>query len=45
MEQWDQEYVDEEEGRYFEFNDKGRGEFHFGYVHGQMDCRLTTPGL
>jgi hypothetical protein len=21
---------------------KGLGDFHFGYVHGQMDCRLTT---
>jgi hypothetical protein len=41
MEQWDQEYIDEEEEGYFEFNDKG-GEFHFGYVHGNMDCRLTT---
>jgi hypothetical protein len=42
MEQWDQEYVDEEQEGYFEFTDKGGGEFHFGYVHGQMDCRLTT---
>ena len=24
------------------FDDKGWGQFHFGYVHGQMDCRLTT---
>ena len=40
MEQWDQEYVDEEEG-YFEFDQKGNGPFHFGYVHGQMDCQLT----
>lgn len=42
MEQWDQEYVDEEEEGYFEFTDKGWGEFHFAYVHGQMDCHLTT---
>jgi hypothetical protein len=43
MEQWDQDYVDEEEG-YFEFNDRRWGDFHFGYVHGQMDCRLTRDG-
>ena len=30
-----------EEG-YVQFDDKGGGEFHFGYVHGDMDCRLTT---
>jgi hypothetical protein len=42
MDNWDQEYVDEEEEGYFEFNDKGHGDFHFGYVHGQMDFRLTS---
>ncbi len=42
MEPWDQEYIDEEEEGYFEFADKGQGDFHFGYVHGQMDCQLTT---
>lgn len=38
MEHWDQEFIDEEEEGYFEFDDKG-GEFHSGYVHGNMDCR------
>jgi hypothetical protein len=42
MEQWDQEVVDEEEEGCFELNDKGHGNFHFAYVHGQMDGRLTT---
>ena len=42
MEQWAQDFVDEEEEGYFDFSDEGQGEFHFGYVHGQMDCRLTT---
>ncbi|HUY89021.1 MAG TPA: hypothetical protein VMV10_09825 [Pirellulales bacterium] len=42
MEQWDQDYVDEEEEGYFEFDQNGNGVFHFGYVHGQMDCQLTT---
>ena len=42
MSAWEQDYIDEEEEGYFEFDDKGGGEFHFGYVHGSMDCRLTT---
>jgi hypothetical protein len=42
MDTWDEDFVDEEEEGYFEFTDKGRGEFHFGYVHGQMGCRLNT---
>src|ERR1700727_1190673 len=39
---WEEDYIDEEEEGYFEFDEKGGGEFHFGYVHGHMDCRLTT---
>lgn len=42
MSAWDEDYIDEEEEGFFEFTDKGWGEFHFGYVHGHMDCRLTT---
>ena len=42
MSQWDEDYIDEEEEGYFEFDGKNGGEFHFGYVHGQMDCRLGT---
>jgi len=42
MSAWEQDFVDEEEEGYIEFDGKGHGEFHFGYVHGQMDCRLTT---
>ncbi|HMP57773.1 MAG TPA: hypothetical protein PKD86_00345 [Gemmatales bacterium] len=41
MEQWDQEFIDEEEEGYFEFEGRG-GQFHFGYVHGNMNCRPTT---
>lgn len=44
MSAWDQDFVDEEEEGYFEFAEHGEGEFHFGYVHGQMDCRLTSRG-
>ena len=42
MSAWDEEFIDEEEEGYFEFDQKGSGQFHFGYVHGHMDCRLTT---
>lgn len=42
MEQWEQGYIDEAEEGYFEFDDKGGGQFHFGYVHGNMNCRPTT---
>ncbi len=42
MEQWDQDYVDEEVEGYFEFKPKGMGSFHFGYVQGQIDYRSTT---
>jgi hypothetical protein len=42
MSAWDQDFVDEEEEGYFEFDGKGSGEFHFGYVHGSMDCRPAT---
>ena len=42
MEQWEQDFVDEEEEGYIEFDAKGCGSFHFGYVHGNMDFQLTT---
>ena len=42
MSAWDEDYINEEEEGYFEFDDRGGGRFHFGYVHGHMDCRLTT---
>jgi hypothetical protein len=42
MSAWDDEFIDEEEEGYFEFDKKNGGEFHFGYVHGHMDCRLKT---
>ena len=42
MSAWDMNFIDEEQEGFFEFNDRGCGEFHFGYVHGQMDCRQTT---
>jgi hypothetical protein len=42
MSSWDQEFIDEEEEGYFEFDQENNGQFHFGDVRGQMDCRLTT---
>lgn len=42
MENWDQDFVDEEEQGYFEFEKDDLGQFHFGYVHGHMSCHLTT---
>ena len=42
MSAWEQDSIDEEEEGYFEFGDKGNGEFHFGYVQGQIDYKPTT---
>jgi hypothetical protein len=42
MSAWGQDFVDEEEEGNVEFNGRGSGEFHFGYVHGHMDCREAT---
>jgi hypothetical protein len=44
MSAWDADYIDEEEEGYFEFDGRGGGEFHFGYVHGNMDFEPATRG-
>jgi hypothetical protein len=41
MSLWDRDFIDEEEEGYIEFEKTGSGEFHFGYVHGQCDCRMS----
>ena len=41
MSMWDEEYLDEEVQAFIEFDDKGGGSFQFGYVQGQMDCRMS----
>ena len=41
MSMWDEDFINAEERGYIEFTG-GQGEFHFGYVHGSMDCRATT---
>jgi hypothetical protein len=42
MTQWDEEFIHAEVQGFIEFDNKGGGEFQFGYVHGDMDCRQTT---
>jgi len=41
MSAWDKAFLDEEVPAFIEFEKKGGGEFHFGYIQGFMDCRLT----
>src|SRR4051812_25132685 len=42
MELWDQDFVDAEVEGFIEFDARRGGAFQFGYVRGDMDCRLTT---
>jgi hypothetical protein len=42
MSAWDEDYLHEEEPAYIEFTGGQGGQFHFGYVHGSMDCREGT---
>ena len=44
MTEWDEEYLNEEVQAFIAFDAKGGGDFQFGYVQGEMDCRLTTRG-
>ncbi len=41
MELWDAEFIDEEVPAFIKFNTDGLGAFHFGYVHGWIDCRFV----
>jgi hypothetical protein len=42
MSEWDADYINEEVQAFIEFEDKGTGNFQFGYVSGYMDWRPTT---
>jgi hypothetical protein len=42
MPDFDDEYPDEETKAFIRFDADGMGQFHFGYVHGMMDCQATT---
>src|SRR5437899_2637097 len=44
MSAWGYEHLNEEVQAFIAFDTKGGGEFQFGYVQGDMDCRLTTRG-
>jgi hypothetical protein len=42
MTEWDKDYIDAEVPGFIEFDAKGAGQFHFGYVQGEMDWRTCT---
>ena len=42
MDQWDEEYLNEEGQASIEFEQGQTGQFHFGYDHGEIDYRVTT---
>ena len=42
MTKWDEDYINAEVQGFIKFDDKNGGNFQFGYVSGEMDCRLTT---
>ena len=42
MTEWDEDFINAEVQGFIEFDAQGSGEFQFGYVHGWMDCCLTT---
>jgi hypothetical protein len=44
MSEWEDEYLHEEVTAFIEFDDRGSGEFQFGYVRGYMDWRSATRG-
>ena len=42
MSAWEDDYLDEEVEAYIEFDTQGGGDFQFGCVQGQIDCRIKT---
>lgn len=42
MSDCDEDYFNEEVQAFIEFDANGLGSFQFGYVQGQMDCRVGT---
>jgi hypothetical protein len=42
MTEWAEDYINAEVQGFIEFDAKGSGQFQFGYVRGEMDCRPTT---
>lgn len=41
MTEWDVDYLNEEGEVYIEFGARDLGSFQFGYVQGDLDCRMT----
>jgi hypothetical protein len=41
MEEWDEDYFNEEVQAFIEFEENGTGHFQFGYVRGYMDWRVS----
>ena len=41
MEQWGQDYIDEEEPGFVRFDDDETGEFHFGNAQGMIDYEIV----
>lgn len=42
MEAWDQDFVNMEVPGHFTFRKDGTGQFQFGLVQGEMDCRAEN---
>lgn len=42
MSEWEEDFLNAEMQAFMEIDERGDGQFHFGYVHGYMDCRRTT---
>lgn len=42
MTEWDEDFINAEVQGFIEFDDNNSGSFQFGYVSGDMECRLTT---
>jgi hypothetical protein len=42
MTAWDEDFINADVRGFIAFDGEGGGEFQFGYVHGWMDCLLTT---
>jgi hypothetical protein len=42
MSMWDETYINEETPGYFHFGNNNLGAFHFAYVQGEVDYRLSV---
>jgi hypothetical protein len=42
MDQWDEDYLNEEVEAFIEFEPNGTGQFQLGYVQGEIDYRITA---